>query len=383
MNLQTLLPKDSWFQRWLSIWPTVESPATYQLFCGMSAMGSILGRRCWFDNDIFLIYPMINLLLIGPSGIGKSTAINLAKKLIAEQRADIQPSIISSGTKEKIHEDLIIRPKALLIASELANFFNKAKYQEMLIPYVTQLLDYEDSVELRTKGGGVLVITNPAVTVMGGSTVEWLQEQLPESAGTGGFLARFLLIAEEFKGRRVPLPGMHLTPKERLDLEVERRKTFNELGRILSLIPPGAIALQSYEAADIFSYWYTNQRPEAGYLAPFIERSREFVLRMAMLIALSRSQHEIEAEDIQSAIALYEIATSRLKSVVVPLSLDGKLLAAVLKAVGGQEMTHKQLYSALSAMAPANRIDTLIESHLRSGALTATPEGKLRRTRRQ
>lgn len=380
MKLQDLLPKDSWFYRWLNLWPTIESPDTYQLFAAMAAMGSCIGRKCWFDNDVFRVYPMLNLLFIGSSGIGKSTAINhLAGQLIKNTAPAHRPQIIASGTKERIHADLEASPKALLVASELANFFNKSDYMAGLIPYVTQLLDYEDAVELRTQSRGIVVVHNPSVTIMGGSTVEWLQQQLPESAGTGGFLARFLIITEERKGRKVALPGLHLEPKKRLELDVLRTKTFYEFGLVLNHVPAGAIPLQSYEVADLFSNWYLNQRPEAGYLAPFIERSREFVLRLATLIALSRMQHEIELEDMQSAIALYNVSTNRLKSVVVPMTVDGRLLAAVLKAVGAQELTYKQLYSAMAATTQANRVDSLVESHLKSGALVRTSEGTLRR----
>ena len=346
-------------------------------------MGAALGRQCWFDNDVFKVYPMLNLLLIGPSGIGKSTCINnLTRVLLMTLKPDEgRPAIIGSGTREKIHEDLVVSPKALLIASELANFFNKAKYMEGLIPYVTQLLDYEDEVETRTKGGGITIIRNPSVTVIGGSTIEWLQEQLPDSAGTGGFLARFLIIAEETKSKRVPLPGLALTPKMRVDLQVKRNKAFWEFREIISHAPEGPLPLQSYEVADFFSDWYVNQKTEAGYLAPFVERSREIVLRLSMLIALSKYSHEIELEDVKSAVALYNIATMRLKSVVVPMSADGKLLLAVLKTIGNQEMSYKKLYAAMASTATDRRIDALVDSHLRSGALIRTPEGNLRRNR--
>ena len=359
----------------------MESPDTYQLFAAMSTMGAIIGRKCWFDNDIFRIYPMQNLLLIGPSGIGKSTCVMLARRMLKALREEEQPQIIASGTKEKIHSDLVVSPKAILVASELANFFNRSQYMEGMIPYMTQLLDYEDTVELRTKGGGILRIQEPAVTVIGASTVDWLQDQLPESAGTGGFLARFLIVAEEFKKQRVALPGVMFTPTETAKLEALRNRALWEFRQVMLNVPDGPIPLQSYEVADCFSNWYVNQKSETGYLAPFIERSREIVLRLGMLLSLSKGAHEIELEDVESAIKIYEIATAQLKSVIIPMSPDGKQLLAVLKAVGKGEMSYKQLYSALAAMATDRRVDLLIESHLRSGALIKTTEGKLRRNR--
>lgn len=380
-DLKHLLPKDSWFREWLELWPTIESPETYQLFAGMSAMGAALGRRLWFDNDVFRVYPMLNLLLIGPSGIGKSTVMTyLAGALFKALPFDHRPTIISSGTKEKIHLDLSATPKAVVMASELANFFNKSKYMEGTIPYFTQLLDYEDQVELRTKGSGIVVITNPSVTVMGASTVEWLQDQLPDSAGTGGFLARFLIIAEEYKGKRVPLPGLALEVRERTTLDLRRAKVINDFVRLVDSAPAGPIPLESYDVADTFAYWYMNQKPEIGYLAPFVERSREIVLRLSTLLALSCGRSVIKNEDVSSAIALYHAATIRLKTVVVPMSVDGKLLLAVLRTLGRGSMTREELYSAMSSIATDKRIDLLVDSHLRSGALTLV-DGKLKRSK--
>src|SRR5271169_1329093 len=198
------LPKDSFFLRWVRAWPTAEAPHSFILFSAMSMLGAALGRRVYFDLDAHILYPMLNLLLIGPSGIGKSTSITrLGIPLVRGLPDSLRPYIIEGKTTpEALHDELIVEPHAIVFASELANFFSKAKYMEDMIPYVTQLLDYEQSVPRRLRGQ-LLEVKNPSVTIVGGSTVEWLQDQLPNSASTGGFLARFLIVKEEHKGQRV------------------------------------------------------------------------------------------------------------------------------------------------------------------------------------
>lgn len=381
-NLSQILPSESWFVEWLQLWPSLESPETFLLFQAMSCFGACLGRSCWFDQDFVKIYPMLNLLLIGPSGVGKSTTIHLGLDLIrALDDPDLKPNLMGPATREKLHFDLVTSSKAILVASELANFFNKAKYMEGMIPYITELLDYGPYIEQNTKASGIVRVDDPAVTIIGGSTVDWLQDQLPDSAATGGFLARFLIVSEEHKSQRVALPGLYLSPAQRE--RMERRRADAQLGfqTLLYRAPRGVVKLRDYEVAERFQYWYTNQKTETGYLAPFVERSREVVLRLALLIAISCTRDSIYLQDVEAGIRLYEIATQRLRQVVVPVTAEGKLLAGVLKAMGWQARTVKEICRSLDAQAPAQKIEQLLESHLRTGAIERRTDGRLIRVR--
>jgi len=74
---------------------------------------------------------------------------------------------------EGLHQLLEPQPNAILYASELAAFFNRSKYMESLLPYVTELLDYPPQVERNLRTGKSKVML-PSVSVMGGSTKDWL-----------------------------------------------------------------------------------------------------------------------------------------------------------------------------------------------------------------
>jgi len=164
------VPRESLFRKWVEAYPLAEPPNAYLLFSTMAMLGAALGRRVYFDQDAHTLYPMVNLLLIGPSGIGKSTSIlKVGKPLLDALPIELKPQFVSGkATPEKLHDDLVIDPHAMVFASELANFFSRAKYMEDMIPYVTQLLDYEPTVERRTRSSDLLVVKNPAVSVVGG-----------------------------------------------------------------------------------------------------------------------------------------------------------------------------------------------------------------------
>lgn len=356
----------------MEVWPTSESPKSFLLFSGMAMLGACLGRRVWIDQDIHQVRPMLNLLLIGPSGIGKSSAVKVAKRLLPYIPEVQRPQFIEGGsTKEKLHSDLVDQPKAILFASELAAFFSKEKYKENLIPYVTQLLDYEDTVEVRTRKDGILTVYNPAVSILGASTLEWLQEQLPDSAVSGGFLARFLILNEDAKGQRIANPHRLLTTRQRVALLAKREKVFQEFSE-LYLTCEGNMDYDDYEAAEAYQIWYNGYQPATGYLAPFAARAGELVLRLSMLLAISSKRTGISKSDIASAITLYTYIASRLGRVIVATNGTGKLAELVRSSVPQEGLEPGVIARNLRSTAHYADIEKHLEGLLYSGDITLT-----------
>ena len=361
------VPRESLFRKWVEAFPTAEPPNAYMLFSSMSMLGAALGRKVWFDQDAHTLFPMVNLLLIGPSGIGKSTSIlKIGKPLLDSLPVELKPQFVNgAATPEKLHDDLSVDPHAMIFASELANFFSRSKYMEGMIPYVTQLLDYEPTVERRTRSSDIIIVKNPSVAVTGGSTVEWLQDQLPDSAATGGFLARFLIVKEDHKRQRVADPKTALSAKEWIEIEKQReevKRTF----LLASDLHHGPMGYHNPTARDAYSIWYQTQMPLTGALSPFSARAGEFVLRLSMLLAISSLRNSITKEDIECAIELYNYSSRRLQEVVVPFSPAGKLLAKVFEAVGNQPTNPVTIHRALRNFAPAQEVERALTSLLMS-----------------
>lgn len=380
-NIEQALPKDSMFRRWLACYPTEEAPKSYILFSGLAMLGAAFGRKVWFDQGHHKIRPMLNILLIGPSGIGKSTAISMGEQLLrkALPGPEERPQIIRGTTQEQLHFDLSHKPHALLVASELANFFGRQKYMEGMIPYITELLDYGAEIEKRTRSAKVVTVYEPSVTVIGGSTVEWLQEQLPDSATSGGFLARFLIVSEEHRGQRVAHPARVLNRKQTEQLEVKKSALYDEFYRCLHA-HSGEIDYDGFEAQDVYTTWYATYTAPTGHLAPFAARAGEMVLRLAVLMALSCQHTAIKAEDMRAAIALYEYIANKLQAVVVPFSASGKMLAQVLQLIGPQGMKEEDIYKNMRNVARADEIERILHSLMRSKDIVLV-EGKFIRTR--
>lgn len=378
LKIPDCLPKDSWFRDWMELWPTSESPKSFLLFSGMAMLGACLGRRVWLDQDIHQVRPMLNLLLIGPSGIGKSSSVKIAKKVLDYVPDFFKANFIEGGaTKEKLHEDLVEYPKSIVFAPELAAFFSKEKYKENLIPYVTNLLDYEDAIELRTRKDGISIVPFPSVTILGASTLEWLQDQLPDSAVSGGFLARFLILNEDSKGQKIANPHRLLSPKVKAALDARREKVFQEFGQLFT-VHEGNMDYEDHYASETYSRWYNAYQPDTGYLAPFAARAGELILRLSMLLAISSRRSSISAEDVTSGITLYTYIASRLGRIVVATNQQGKVGELVRSSVTSEGLGPGGIVDLLRSQAPYVDIEKHLEGLIYAGRLSTT-EGSIKK----
>lgn len=341
-------------------------PWSFLLFGSLSVLGAAVGRKCWFLDDYRKLWPMLNLLLIGPSGIGKSSAIELNQSLLTQLDAKDRPQfIIGSATPEKLHEDLVIQPHAIVYASELANFFNRQKYMEGMIPYVTELLDCRP-IERRTKSGNILHISAPETTIVGGSTPEWLQEALPDTAVGGGFLPRFMVVKEDARRQRVPDARGALSKNEwKKALEI-RDEAYAEFKHIIAAAA-GPVEFADFGVRDTYSSWYLSHAAPNNHLAPFAARAPEMVKRMAMIIALSSFRSNISEADLKAAITMYGYAEQKLAEVVIPKSLVGKMLMLVQTSIPSFGASQQEVYAAVKNFMTALEADKYLASLIQSG----------------
>lgn len=335
----------------------------------------------YFDQDVHRVFPLMNLLLIGPSGIGKSTALRdmAEKNLIRSLPKELQPLVITGkSTKEALHEDLMANPHSIILASELANFFSKEKYSEGMIPYITDLLDLSPT-SVRTKSGGKRqTIEEPAVAIMGGSTKEWLQDQLPSTAAAGGFLPRFFIIKEDHKGQRVPDPNRAMSPRQRIKLEQERADVFGSF-QYLVTSHVGLVDFDDYSASDVYGLWYQTYRADTGILSPFAARAGVHVLRMSLLLAVSCGRGAICASDVSAAIKLFDYSMAKLQEVIVPMSVQGKMLMKVMELIGEESMGIVQVKRSMRNYCGSQDVDRLLRDLIDSKDLVLV-DGKLQRS---
>lgn len=325
------IPKDSLIQHWCRYLSLTEVPFSYQVAAGLTAIGAIIRRTRWVDQLEFKVWPCQPVLFIGPSGIGKDTIINRVVRTM-----DYFPQVPTLGgaTYEGIAYRLAQMGKpacAYIPAQELTAFFGKSEYQQSMLAGMTNILSCGDKIDITTKGAMVdkeghynnraLCIYSPTVTMHGGSTVEWLHKQMPDGTLEGGFLGRFLIVCEESPARHIPLIKYGMSTDEvknargHLDLWHNGLKEIEESCKA----KPQEVHILP-DAEDMYGNWYHNRfKLFSRAVMPYANRSRDMVLRLAMLMAISR-QHTryIEDVDMEFAIAFIKEVAQKIDKVVIP-----------------------------------------------------------------
>lgn len=157
-------------------------------------------------------------VLVGRPGIGKGSAINPVTNLLKESgtanlvgdRTTVErllekldkgfPSVSSNGNGS-VHfgKDA----SCLISAAELQVF---ATASQFTLPIMADLWDCRDNFEYGTKTQGKFIIDKPTVSLLGGSTTEWLVQSIPHSAVGGGFTRRVNFVYAKARDKHLPWP---------------------------------------------------------------------------------------------------------------------------------------------------------------------------------
>lgn len=202
-DIEEIIWKDGIFSEYRECISGVnESPAIFHFGVFCTFYGLILSRRVsvYYGTDIF---PNFYTCLVGKSGATrKSTAIRTAMDMLKYGSA-----INSNGTPpfeymaglgsgEGLLQALDGEGKTLLVdEGEFRNIISKGSQgaSNILIPKLTVLWDCPPIQSLRTRTNPVEA-RNPFLSIISGSTVDWIQEHLSSSDVAGGFANRFLYI---------------------------------------------------------------------------------------------------------------------------------------------------------------------------------------------
>ena len=338
----SIIPKDSILQAWTTLLGDTEIPTSYQICSGASILGALLKRQVWIDQHStegwgWNVYPNQSLLLIGPSGIGKDTCINYVQASIEHFNC---LKIIGGRTIENFYQRLlnIGDPAAAFVPiRELSAFFGSKDYQSSMIQEFTDLLSTGESKDVSTKTDiimtGPKIIKHPTLTLHAGSTEEWLHKAMPDGTMEGGFLGRFLILVEGLGKKQVPLMKGEVSSVEERRVRKEASQAWNgHIGEMLQACRKPREMILLEEAKDVYTNWYYNRfKLFSKAVLPYANRSRDTILRLAMLSALSRRHWEwIEDVDIGFGIAVMGEVAKGIDKAILPPTLEAKVAEEIL-----------------------------------------------------
>ena len=319
-----------------------ENPLGYQIAAGYSMLGALLWRGIGFNQGMWIVYPNISVMFIGPSGVGKDTIISAVNRTIHQCKGDdyVRDRVIQGKTMEFIASKLSkLQPACAIIkAPELTALIGGKDYQKSMVQEITDLLsDTSDVIDLSTKGES-RIIRDPAITMLAGSTIPWIQKAMPNGALEGGFFGRFLIVVEERPDKYVALPYYQTSIKQRNLQQQYYNEFLVKLFDILNKFNPHGFTYitPTHEAQQLYTNWYENRfNTFSSRTQDYASRSKNTVLKIAMVNAVSCGRSIIYPEDVQVGIHILNYVAQTIESVLckAPKEVElGKEIVKVLPA---------------------------------------------------
>lgn len=357
MNLN-IIPPDSCLVPWCKILSCTEIPISYQIAGGITFIGALLRRQVWVDQRNWKVYPNQSVLFVGPSGIGKDTIINRVTQEIDKVGF---PPVLGGKTMEAVNDRLRMLgglAAGYVPAGELSSFFGNRDYQSGMIQDFTDLLSGGEKKDISTKGslyandGKPVYIYKPTITLHGGSTEEWLHKAMPEGTMEGGFLGRFLIVVEDFGAKHIALVKSSMGREELEETNLAEQEWSGRIGEIIDRFRKRTDEMTLLEDADhYYTNWYHNRfRYFSKTVLPYANRSRDMVLRLAMLMAISRRHWNwIDLDDVKFGAAVLKEVGKYIDKIVLPPTSEAQASRAILQMLPA---TSAEIWKALNQKYP-------------------------------
>lgn len=299
---------DNWIKGYLEYTKESESPVSYHLWTGLSVIASAVRRNVWIDQGLYILYPHMFVILVGPPGIvAKSTTIRLGRTLLyGIEGIKFSPDAV---TVEELFNRLEASGKdspssALTIHStELSDLIDPSGIK--MISFLTTIYDGAVDWSYATKGSGKNEIKNPVVNLLGGTTPDWIANGLPVQAIGHGFTSRVIFVFEDRPRHLNPFPDQ--PDKELVKALVN---DLDHISRIKGEFTWGEGTKDAY--AEYYKKIYATQPPDYR-VEGYYRRKKNHLLKVAMLLSLAESDSLIlSPRDIHEAWELLEMVEKRM-----------------------------------------------------------------------
>lgn len=326
-----------------------EVPEQYYFWSGISALAALVNGQVYTKMGRYEIYPNMYIVLLGPPGNGKTSAMRRAEKLVRGFE-DVSLSAQSETAEGLVRfmRDKCVRTLSLpdgnvdftpvtCFLSELSNFFGRDPGG--MIDVLTGIWDCGgDNFHRRTKGQGEDILPRPNLNLLGCTTQDWITTYLKSDIIGGGFTRRVIFVNEMMGDdvNRVPRPMDTPQSNQARDNCIAYGKVLRDV-RGEMLWGPGLTAF--------WDRWYnTRTIPREPDVRGYHKTKPILVLKVAMLVALSeRPDRMIQIKDMEFALALLEATETHLLKVFQGIGRN-ELNAIASKIVGFLEMSPEKPY---------------------------------------
>jgi len=301
-----------------------EIPSSFHFWSGVSILGAACRRRLWLSVGNDDVLPNWYVVLVAGQGTGKSVAMKQARQIlrrmnhilgedttgqVAREAVNIVPSDITSAALVSkmvnvVHSNVIDGKldtwtndaAAFLMLDELSNFLGHAKFGAGgVIPMLTEL-KMSEVYHKATKGSGEEKLTNPCLSMLSGSSIDWFRSTITQDTMGGGFMDRSQFIYRN-KTSRVYPTALPFDP-------IAAHRLARGLAGIAKRLGPLSRMRETPDARRWREELYQKMNSEHEDLTKSVHRTQYDMQQLGMMLALSRGEIlHVDACD-------YEVANS-------------------------------------------------------------------------
>ena len=360
-----------------------ESPTDFHVWSILSAIATMMGRRCWLDRGQWKLYPNIYVVLVaGSARCRKSTAVNMALDVMRAAYEDI--NVFSQKiTTEKLVHDLYTRYKSegtsdgLVFSSEFSVFFGKSVNDPTLLQALTDLYDCPEVWQYGTLARGKEIVNKACINMLAATTPEWIRTSLPAESIGGGFTSRIIFVYQDRSGKLNPFP------EDAMD--VSNRERLTNIVHDLSLIAGVEGQFRwTGEARQAYKEWYTmiyDPDKHMASLGGYYGRKHDTLLKVAMAISMSESDAlTIEAKHIDTALELMGQNERYLPTVMdlMELNDNAKVLDKVKSIIRGApagRIARSELTQKCQRYCRARELDEILQTLMQAKQVVRASQG--------
>lgn len=340
---------------------TTEAADAFHYAAFLQVFGCTIGRRLHVYHA-GKQFPNFYACLVGRSGLTrKDTTWSRAEAVLNALHAysEDNPSppfkaVRGIRSYEGLLDELSGERKVRLIQlGELLSLLAKAKQDSIgnIIPALTELYDMKDIINPPVHQKDIKPAREPFLSIIAGTTQDWLQKALTERDIYGGFANRWLYFCGLPKE---PMPNPPKVDKEK------RNKLVQELNQIRDWAEdvPNEEITTSSEANTLFENYYREyyrrcQQP--GLIPTLIVRIQDFIWKIALLYAAGDMSEVISKDHLEAAIAVGNYLEASVAEVFANFGASNDKahemrLMDMLKAEGGP-VPEREVYRRLKMSA--------------------------------
>lgn len=300
------LLKKPWHQAFFEcVSPHTDSPDQYLIWSALSLIGATLKNKVWHEIGTYIVYPNQFIILVGPPGVGKGTAMALISDIIKENKLNPLVNTLSDRiTAEKIIQQIAagwqvapsFRNQQLVVGQMDHNCLIFSSEIRVLLGASEWMLEFLEEAwsrttfEYQTKNQGSASIDSMCCSLLAASVPDFLRNANKQvrMVISGGFSSRCLFIYADQPSKDLPFPkALKKNPKSKAlydDLVADLKDIAAMHGEFI-ITPDARILFEDFLKKNRIAA----QHDDNEAIANFRARIKAHTLKVSMALSASRS----------------------------------------------------------------------------------------------